>query len=186
MTVRDPEAMERIAALLTYPDDAFEQTLADAVEWAASNEVVDVQRFAADVEGRSAARMQELYIETFDMNPAATLDIGWHLFGEDYARGDLLAKLRAAHRHYGIDERHELPDNLALVLRLILHFSDSDAEAFVREYLAPAVVKIQKGFKQNDNPYLHLLNALLACLGVNPSEVPVYPALPVFKEMQHG
>ncbi len=175
--------MARIAALITYPGEDYGQALTDAAAWVESSEVPDIQRFLDSVAGMTVERMQELYIETFDMNPAATLDIGWHLFGEDYARGDLLAKLRAAHRHYGIDERHELPDNLALVLRLILHFSDDDAEAFVREYLAPAVVKIQKGFKQSDNPYLHLLNALLACLGVNPAEVPIYPALPVFKEM---
>ena len=37
-------------------------------------------------------QIQELYTRTFDINPVCTLEIGWHIFGEDYARGALLVK----------------------------------------------------------------------------------------------
>ncbi len=37
---------------------------------------------------------EELYTRTFDLNPVCALEIGWHLFGEDYERGAFLVRMR--------------------------------------------------------------------------------------------
>lgn len=188
MRIGDPQALERLAALFAYPAPGFDGVVRDTAEWAAANQHPDVLLFADAVKDFSIGQMEELYIETFDMNPAATLDIGWHLFGEDYARGELLVKLRSENRRYGIDEGGELPDNLALVLSLLSRLPAEDAEAFAGEYLLPALRKIREGIKRKDNPYLNLLTALLICLGADPDEAPapVYPELTVLKETHHG
>lgn len=184
----DLKTLERLAVLFTYPSPDFSDVIRDAAFWAEENKQPDVLLFANALKDLSVGEMEEQYIETFDMNPAATLDIGWHLFGEDYARGELLVKLRSENRRYGVDERGELPDNLAVVLNLLSRLPGEDAEAFSREYLLPSLRKIREGVKRKDNPYLNLLTALLLCLGADPNEAPapVYPELTVLKEMHHG
>ena len=184
----DLQALERLAALFTYPEPGFDGVVRESADWAETNEYPDVLLFAEAVKDLSVGQMEELYIETFDMNPAATLDIGWHLFGEDYARGELLVKLRSENRRYGVDERGELPDNLSVVLNLLTRLPAEESEAFAREYLLPSLRKIREGIKRKDNPYLNLLTALLICLGADPNEAPapVYPELTVLKEMHHG
>ena len=184
----DLQALERLAVLFTYPEPGFDGVVLGSAAWAAENGYPDVLLFAEAVKNLSVGQMEELYIETFDMNPAATLDIGWHLFGEDYARGELLVKLRSENRRYGVEERGELPDNLSIVLSLLSRMPEEDAEAFAREYLLPSLRKIREGIKRKDNPYLNLLTALLLCLGADPNEAPapVYPELTVLKEMHHG
>lgn len=186
MENRDPRVLELMATLFTYPVEGFDTVIRNAATWAISNTNPDVLLFADALKDLSIGEMEELYIETFDMNPAATLDIGWHLFGEDYARGELLVKLRSENRRYGIDEGGELPDNLTVVLRLLARLPEEDAAVFSRQYLFPSVRKLREGVKRKDNPYLHLLAALLDSLGVDSSEVPVYPELTVLKETHHG
>ena len=144
----DLQALERLAALFTYPEPGFDGVVRESADWAETNEYPDVLLFAEAVKDLSVGQMEELYIETFDMNPAATLDIGWHLFGEDYARGELLVKLRSENRRYGVDERGELPDNLSVVLNLLTRLPAEESEAFAREYLLPSLRKIREGIKR--------------------------------------
>lgn len=108
----------------------------------------------------SLSGMEELYIQTFDLNPDAALDIGWHLFGEDYARGEFLVKLRQEMRRYGIAERAELPDNLLTVLPLAARLPDGEANEFRARFLKPAVEKIRKAVPEDSNPYAKLLAAV--------------------------
>ncbi|HSE32303.1 MAG TPA: hypothetical protein VLA93_12100, partial [Pyrinomonadaceae bacterium] len=49
--------------------------------------------FRAGIENFSLSNLQELYTRTFDLNPACALEIGYHLFGENYKRGEFLANL---------------------------------------------------------------------------------------------
>jgi len=39
---------------------------------------------------------------TFDINPACALEVGWHLFGEDYMRGQFLVRMREELSKYEI------------------------------------------------------------------------------------
>ena len=124
-----------------------------------------VQAFADTVRGRSLSEMEELYIQTFDLNPDACLDIGWHLFGEDYARGEFLVRLRQEMRRYGVAERDELPDNLLTVLSLAARMPEEEAAPFRVRFLRPAVEKIRKAVPAENNPYASLLAALAVLLG---------------------
>lgn len=177
---------ERMAALFAYPHPGYLEVLGGALDWAPEASAKALGRLADAIGGLSISRLEELYIETFDLNPDAALEIGWHLFGEDYARGEFLVKLREENRRYEIDERGELPDNLTVVLRLLAKLPPADDEAFARQYIAPAVRKMSSGIKRKDNPYLNLLEALLSCLGDTGSSADAYPELPVLKETCHG
>jgi nitrate reductase delta subunit len=182
----DGHVFERMAALFAYPHPGYLEAIGAARDWAPVPAAAALGRLADAIGELPISRLEELYIETFDMNPDAALEIGWHLFGEDYARGEFLVKLREENRRYGIDERGELPDNLTVVLRLLAKLPPSDEEAFARQYIAPAVRKMSSGIKRKDNPYLNLLEALLSCLGDTGSSAGNCPEFPVLKETCHG
>jgi nitrate reductase delta subunit len=177
---------ERMAALFAYPHPGYLEAIGAARDWAPVPAAAALGRLADAIGELPISRLEELYIETFDMNPDAALEIGWHLFGEDYARGEFLVKLREENRRYGIDERGELPDNLTVVLHLLAKLPPADEEAFARQYIAPAVRKMSSGIKRKDNPYLNLLEALLSCLGDTGSSAGNCPEFPVLKETCHG
>ena len=98
------------APLVSYPGEDYQARVRDCGEALAG--------FARAIEGLPVETLQELFTQTFDWNPETTLDLGWHLFGENYDRGDCLVKLRGALKTYGVAESQELPDHLSHVLRL--------------------------------------------------------------------
>jgi nitrate reductase delta subunit len=164
-----PALVARVAALLEYPDGAFRAAIADCcAEASAVHSVasVELRRFAAAIEGLAIEALQELYVATFDHNPRCALDLGWHLFGEAYERGALLAMLREELQRAGIPERGELPDHLPSVL-LLLDRLDPSRRAELTRLLAPAVGTLEAALEQSGNPYAALVKsaAALAALG---------------------
>jgi nitrate reductase assembly molybdenum cofactor insertion protein NarJ len=125
--------------------------------------------------------MQELYVQTFEFNPACTLEIGWHLFGENYERGEFLVRMREQLRRYGIPESSELPDHLTHLLVLIGRMEQAEAAELAGQFLLPALAKIREGLK--DNSYGLLIAALQAKLEADYPDAPRRPAqLPIFQE----
>jgi nitrate reductase molybdenum cofactor assembly chaperone len=160
--------LDVIAELFEYPTAGYQEHLDSAAAVIARMDAAaaeHVQAFADTVRGRSLSEMEELYIQTFDLNPDACLDIGWHLFGEDYARGEFLVKLRQEMRRYGIIERDELPDSLLTVLPMAARMPEEEAWPFRARFLRPAVEKIRKAVPAGNNPYANLLAALAVLLG---------------------
>jgi len=124
---------------------------------------------------------QERYVQTFEFNPACTLEIGWHLFGENYERGEFLVRMRGELRRYGIAETTELPDHLAHLLLLAGRMDYQDAAELAGEFLLPALAKIQEALK--DNPYEALIAAIRTKIDTDFPDAPRRPAqLPIFQE----
>lgn len=153
--------LNRLGRLFDYPRPDY-KTLAHACP--------GLEEFAAAIEPLSPTELEELYTRTFDLNPAASLDIGWHLFGEDYARGEFLVHLRQEARRYGIPETTELPDHLTRVLPLLASMPPEEAAEFENRFLLPALEKIAKIVAEAENPYGKLLASLRRMLT---AEVPV-------------
>lgn len=106
------------------------------------------------------AELQELFTRTFDLNPLCCLEIGWHLFGENYDRGALLVRLRQELRLYGVAESSELPDHLSQVLRLLARMEPERARDFVGACVLPALEKMLTAFSGAENPFQSLLLAV--------------------------
>jgi nitrate reductase delta subunit len=167
-------ALDLMADLFEYPSPEYRERLSAATEIVAQSNTAAaelLQNFAAAISGRSLAELEELYIQTFDLNPDACPDIGWHLFGEDYARGEFLVKLRQEMRRYGVAERDELPDSLLTVLPLLARMPDEEAAHFRAGFLIPAVEKIRKAVPPESNPFATLLAALAALLADGETEL---------------
>ncbi|HSP13578.1 MAG TPA: hypothetical protein VLV78_02370 [Thermoanaerobaculia bacterium] len=110
--------------------------------------------------------LEELYTTTFDLNPVATLEVGWHLWGEQYERGRFLSDLRALQATLGIDSGCELPDHLTVLLPTIA--ASDNAE--LRAHCGKAIEKILKPLEEHGNPYRHLLRVALSALAPQSGE----------------
>jgi len=155
---------DRLARLLEYPDESYLERCREA----------GLHEFAEKLEKLSATDIEELFVSAFDWDPATALELGWHLFGEQYARGEFLVRMRGELRRYGIAESTELPDHLTHVLRVVGRMDDETAEKFVLEYIAPAVAKLQAALEQKKTPFAILMLAVRDAL-------PVQAAIPVLK-----
>lgn len=140
----------RLADLLRYPDKPFVARTGDSAE---------VAEFLDEVGHVSLDGMEEIYTWTFDLNPVATQEIGWHLWGEQYERGRFLAELRALQTDLGIIAVTELPDHLTILLDTLARIPDPRP---LSTKITPALTKISAVLEEQGNPYRHLIRAVIA------------------------
>jgi nitrate reductase delta subunit len=151
--------LEALARVLTYPGKDYRERVAAAVDCAADSTAVLLCDFAREIAGLDELQLQELYTVTFDLNPTCALEVGWHLFGENYDRGMLMAKIRELMRLHGVVETAELPDHLVHVLPLLARMDQASAADFAGAVVLPALAKMVAAFKDNSNPYQHVMRA---------------------------
>lgn len=175
MTPALAAALERAGRLLTYPAREYVDDidrLTAAVEPVDPAAAAGLAAFADSLRGRTVEALQELYTQTFDMNPVCALEVGWHLFGEDYERGAFLVRMREALRARDIDEGSELPDHLASMLQLAARSGPADADPLITRALLPATAKILENLQAADSPFVPLLAAVRAALTAAAPAVP--------------
>ncbi len=187
-------ALEATSALLRYPapDHAVRvaQCLA-AVPAALAEARACIQLFHERTRRLGTEELQELYTRTFDLNPACSPELGWHLFGERYERGLFMVKLRRLMRRAELPETGELPDHLAGVLELLPRMPAEEAAELAAACVLPALAKMRRELEDGgDHPYLPLLD-LAARLVEAGWSVPAVtaqepPALPVMNSELHG
>jgi len=156
---------EKFARLLEYPGEDWTAPLTGMQGSAA------FEKFLAGIRSTSLSDLQELYTRTFDLNPVCALEIGYHLFGENYKRGEFLAHLRETEASFELGQDEQLPDYLPVLLRLLTKLEEEELRlSLITECLIPGIEKIRRGLKETDNPYRHLLEAVKETLQ---SEAPV-------------
>lgn len=161
VSVNPLECVESIARLLEYPRELDARKARGAADWiapAAPEAAESLRTFAARIDGMSIEELQELFTRTFDLNPVCSLEIGWHLYGEQYERGRFLVRLRDELRRHGVRESQELPDHLTHVLRLIGRLDPGDAQLFISQYALPAIDRMLAAMPE-DNAFHHVLEA---------------------------
>ncbi len=152
---------EALAGVLSYPVAGYHQrvqTLAHELRAAGAGESLDA--FADYVAEHSVSQLQELFIQTFDLNPVCSLEVGWQLFGENYDRGAFLVKMRQELRRYRIDESRELPDHLTHALLLLGRMEVSRAADFATACVLPALEKMLAALRDKHNPYESVLKTV--------------------------
>lgn len=111
--------------------------------------------------------LEELYTQTFDINPVSSLEIGWHLFGETYERGSFLVKMRETLRELAVEESADLPDHITHVLLALGRMEKEEQTEFSEMFIVPALNKILDTFEGKNNPYESLLNIIGMLIKVN-------------------
>ena len=155
-----------LSALISYPRagfrDQFERSRmslsAEAPAAAAA-----LEPFAAFVARSSDTELEEAFTQTFDLNPGCALEIGWHLYGENYKRGEFLVEMRGLMRRLGVTEDTELPDHLSHVLSVLPLMEAEQARELAERKVRPALAKMRKAAA--GRPYDGVLRAIEVVLG---------------------
>ena len=119
-----------------------------------------LDRFSEHVHATRLEDLEELFTRTFDLNPVCCLEVGWHLFREDYNRGAFMVQIRQQLRSCGIVESSELPDHLSHILQLLGRLEDADAKRLSETHVLPALKKMQEGMIGKNNPYEDVLGVV--------------------------
>ena len=137
-----------LAALFAYPDASGVARVRAAVE-----AVPGLGAFADRMRAGRPEDLEEQFTRTFDINPLVSLEVGWHLYGEDYSRGAFLVRMRGLMREHGVAESGELPDHLTHVLTTLGRLEGAAADELARGFVLPALAKILAAFEGKDNDY---------------------------------
>jgi len=150
------------ARVLSYPDGKYLRSVekCGAALQSFPQAAGDFARFAAYARDKRTEALEEQFIATFDMNNKRPLEIGWHLYGQEYKRGLFLVKMRDLLREYDVEESSELPDHLSHCLRLLPVMDAEEVRPFVQKYVLPGLRSIREGF-DDENPYRHVIQSLL-------------------------
>lgn len=173
---------ERFADLLEYPSTNWDTEVAACKKLVSGHGLELLTSFTTYCgEVNDLSSLQEIYTRTFDLNPVCTLDIGYHLFGENYKRGVFLANLHETEVPFELGQERQLPDYLPVLLRLLTKLDDEElCDSLIVECMLPALAKMLKALGDGANPYRHLLDTVRIKLE---SEVVIdssQPAAPAF------
>lgn len=134
--------------MLEYPDPDLSKYVSEAIDSTggnaeASEALVAFGDFVASCE---PGRIEEVYSETFDLNPARYPYAGYHLCGESYKRSVFMVSLSELYEEQGFDCGVELPDHIAVLLRFIATTDDeSIAEDLLEEAVLPTAERLVTG-----------------------------------------
>lgn len=118
------DALALVSRLLQYPDEAFFAELpamAAAANRLPPGSLADaVEGFLEVIKAQGSVAWQEKYTAAFDMNPALTLNLTHHAFGDTAQRAAALADLARTYAAAGwAPTTGELPDYLPLMLEFL-------------------------------------------------------------------
>lgn len=156
--------MERIAVSIEYPtrDSASAaQSVGDVLRITHPTVAQRFDELAGWLNARSMDELEEVYTALFDLRPACTLHVGYHVFGEAYQRGGLLAGLSEELRKTGVDPGNEIPDYLPTVLRLLGHLpNDENRALFIDRVLAVSLALMSTELERYDTPWANAVASL--------------------------
>ncbi len=156
-----------LSDLLRYPDAGLTAAVdrARALIGPADPGAGPLAAFAAAAGRTRLEALQELYTDTFDLQPACAPYVGHQLLGEGPQRGPLLARLAELHAADGFRPRDELGDHVAEVLAFLAVARPGPArDDLLRDGLLPAVDRMIAALAEEGNPYRELLRAILELL----------------------
>lgn len=138
--------LQHLAVVLSYPgpDLLDSAKRAEALVPAQASDVATLLReFRRFVEGTSTEGLEEAYIRAFELQATHPPYVGFHLFGESYKRSVFLVELRKSCRRYGVITGSELPDHIALIVKLLSVCTDTTfARDLIDEALLPALSRM--------------------------------------------
>ena len=162
------QLFQLFADVLDYPGSGLRQaakSCAIQLENSFPGITKPVQWFADFVNNQSLESLEELYTQTFDVTPATSLYLGYHLFGETPKRSEFLIKLTDAYQALSFSSGIELADHLGIMLRFLSVAEDPEfILPLLEECILPTLEKTEKELKKNENQYAMVISPLLVFL----------------------
>ncbi|MDE5832134.1 MAG: nitrate reductase molybdenum cofactor assembly chaperone [Desulfovibrio sp.] len=161
--------MALAADLLEYPDDDFLAT-AERLGRALRQAECDAGRdallsFIDWISQTDPLRAREDYVAIFDHDPAASLHMAWHRYGNDRGQGRAMAALNGLYRTAGYEPVNSgaMPDYLPRMLEFMSAAEDWAVEAMLDGF-GPEIDGLTTRLKELKTPYAELLEAVVAPL----------------------
>lgn len=141
-----------LAVLLEYPDAAWQAALADLDQVVAGLQDADQRQtfrnFFSQVAATAPDQLEQAYTATFDLDPATSLNLTYHLLGDSEDRGKALAALLRLYGQQGFElAERQLPDYLPLVFEFLSLSSGPQEHALLNSCLgtiAPLAERLEK------------------------------------------
>lgn len=143
----EKRVFQLFSTLLGYPQENLAEATREC-EVLIQEEIPEAAEYLADfrgiVEDTPLGRMEEIYTGAFDLEANWQLYIGYHLFGESYARSIFLLELKERFRASGFPPPEaELPDHAAVLLAFLGACDDrQQVDELVEEALLPTLNRL--------------------------------------------
>lgn len=161
------EVHDALARLVEYPRESYAHSIQEAANRVAIECPAawkELEPFIAFTRSTSLGELEEQFAVTFDNTDERALEVGWHVYGENYTRGSFMATMRRELREHGVEENGELPDHLSHLLPLLARAPEERAKSLVLETVAPAVRKVHLALQKQDSPWAGVLGAVIEVL----------------------
>ena len=168
LSQENKQLCQLFAEMIDYPGRGLRQaarSCANQLKKSSPGITESVQSFADFVNSQSLESLEELYTQTFDVTPATSLYLGYHLFGETPKRSEFLVKLTEAYQSHSFSSGIELADHLGVMLRFLSVAEDPEFSLpLLKECILPTLEKTEKELKKNENQYALVIGPLLMFL----------------------
>jgi nitrate reductase delta subunit len=179
MTENDRVQCKLLAFLLEYPASSWNAELSDL------SEVVEtvndyqrrqlLQRFVTYAESTPLLKLQETYTAAFDLDPATSLHLTYHLLGDSEDRGKALAKILWVYHREGYDAAiGELPDFLPMILEFLALCPEPEEATLLWSCLG-TVAALAERLQKDKHPYAGLIELVAEivqpCVTVHPDSI---------------
>lgn len=157
------EAWDAVARALDYPGPGSSEEARRAARLSSAAPALSgaLEDLAAHLESAAPGEAEERYTSLFDLSPVCTLHAGWHLLGESYERGALLAGLAGELRAAQVDPGVELPDFLPTLLRLLGALGEGEMrETLVDDVLRPALGRMSAALAESPAAWARVVRSL--------------------------
>ena len=152
-----------LSKLIDYPDNELIENLDSVIEYIkdsseiATDEKEILMEFVSWMRSHTSIKLQETYVETFDMVPEHDLHLTHHIFGDDRERGPALIDLSEHLKNEGLEVKEgEIPDFLPLLLEYASTLDDIKSRAFLGD--AKKIIKIiADNLDKAKSPYSKLI-----------------------------
>lgn len=175
MSETQTDSLQLISLLLQYPDEELLgrlDELSSIVNQACSNEIRQaIQVFLEDLGRLTLIQAQERYTAQFDMDPATTLNVTYHIHGDNEKRAAVLARLQHGYDMAGWERiTGELPDYLPMMLEFLSICPHLEYATFVWQCLQ-GIQPLLKRLEDRGSVYACLLQPVYD-MAVNRGKLP--------------
>ena len=154
-----------LSALLQYPDHELLMQIeiieTEIAEMPSTEMKKCMDDFLLYFKTHSPIHLQEGYTAAFDMNPTTTLNLTYHLYGDNEKRADVLARLQQRYQDAGYERTTgELPDYLPMMLEFLSVCPDTENTELIWECLR-GLEDVVDHLQKAATPYAALLQPLI-------------------------
>lgn len=127
-----------LSVLLHYPGKDYFRQISE-VESILSDMPLDefkisISEFITHIRTQSLIHLQETYTEAFDISPATSMNLTYHIWGDNEKRSGMLTRIQQVYQDFGYERiTGELPDYLPLMLEFLSLCPDKKNETVIWE-----------------------------------------------------